>query len=661
MLNGAVAMMTDLENGLPIAPPAEHPVIISAAPMFHIAGLNCQLVMSTLHEHDDRVPAAGQVGRETHLELTAAARRDDVGAGAHAAVAHPRLPRPRPLRHVERAQRRRRERGVAAGAAAHAGRAHPDREGRHRARLRQHRDHRPRHHACGPGPRSSTPTASAPPSATMQVQVRDPETDKPLPEGEVGEICVRGGSCFLGYWRNPEATAEALDDDRWYRTGDFGVIRDGYVHLEGRRQDLIIRGGENISPIEIENRLFEHPDDRRGRGRRRRPPAARAGGRGLRGAARRPARSPRPTCSSGWRRRWPASRCRAGSSSATTLPHNASGKVLKHVLGVARGASSGFVERRSGAVLGERDGEQSTMGDRAAHVDELMGALDEARAALAHDDVPVGALVVRVDDGDRRSRAAQRTRAATATRPRTRSCSRSPTPRAERTGWRLDDYALVVTLEPCPMCAGAACAARIPLVVFGAADPKAGALGSLYNFGADPRLNHGIEVRDGVRADESAALLKEFFAGRRLTHDRAPEGCESGRIGWSRKPLWRKSPWVQIPVPPPCEQRGPGSPSWPSRALRRQLALRLRSSRSYASRRRRSREQRLAHVAVGPDARRAGERGGGVVADVLVERVGARGCCCTGMKPVRGSRWYAMKNRPASSWLVTGSMPSVNE
>jgi tRNA(adenine34) deaminase len=66
------------------------------------------------------------------------------------------------------------------------------------------------------------------------------------------------------------------------------------------------------------------------------------------------------------------------------------------------------------------------------------------------------------------------------------------------------------------MCAGAASAARIPLVVFGAADPKAGALGSLYHFGTDPRLHHGIEVHDGVRSEESAALLKEFFAGRRL-------------------------------------------------------------------------------------------------------------------------------------------------
>ena len=84
-----------------------------------------------------------------------------------------------------------------------------------------------------------------------------------------------------------------------------------------------------------------------------------------------------------------------------------------------------------------------------------------------------------------------------------------------RDGWRLDDCALVVTLEPCPMCAGAALQARIPLVVFGAADPKAGALGSLYHLGADPRLNHDVAVVHGVRADESATLLREFFAQHR--------------------------------------------------------------------------------------------------------------------------------------------------
>ena len=81
--------------------------------------------------------------------------------------------------------------------------------------------------------------------------------------------------------------------------------------------------------------------------------------------------------------------------------------------------------------------------------------------------------------------------------------------------WRLDGCSLVVTLEPCPMCAGAALAARVATVAFGAADPKAGACGSLYNLAADPRLNHEFEVVSGVAADEAAALLRQFFAARR--------------------------------------------------------------------------------------------------------------------------------------------------
>jgi tRNA(adenine34) deaminase len=148
--------------------------------------------------------------------------------------------------------------------------------------------------------------------------------------------------------------------------------------------------------------------------------------------------------------------------------------------------------------------------------DAVMGiALDEARAALAHDDVPVGAVVVRLADGEVLAR-----------RHNERERNGDPTAHAEllaitdaaraRDGWRLDDCALVVTLEPCPMCAGATLLARIPLVVFGAADPKAGALGSLYHLGADPRLHHGIEVVDRVRAEESATLLTEFFEARRV-------------------------------------------------------------------------------------------------------------------------------------------------
>jgi len=259
MLNGAIAMMTDLESGVPITSPAENPVIISAAPMFHIAGLNCQLVMSTLTNMTIVYPPPGRWREETHLELS-----EQHGATTWAMVPtqlwrildYPQLDRydtssvrnvgggsavwpPELLRTLaERIPTAKAGTALGFGSTETTGLGTTLRPGL----LLEHAD------------------SIGTPSATMQVQVRDPDTDKPLPEGEVGEICLRGGSCFLGYWRNPEATARALDDDRWYRTGDFGVVRDGYVHLEGRRQDLIIRGGENISPIEIENRLFEHPE-----------------------------------------------------------------------------------------------------------------------------------------------------------------------------------------------------------------------------------------------------------------------------------------------------------------------------------------------------------------------------------------------------------------
>ena len=146
---------------------------------------------------------------------------------------------------------------------------------------------------------------------------------------------------------------------------------------------------------------------------------------------------------------------------------------------------------------------------------ELMGiALDEARAATGHDDVPVGAVVARLDTGE-----------VVARRHNERELLADPTAHAEilamrdaaisHGSWRLDGHLLVVTLEPCPMCAGAAVVGRISDVAFGARDPKAGALGSLYNLAADSRLNHQFAVQGGVRADESAALLRSFFAERR--------------------------------------------------------------------------------------------------------------------------------------------------
>ena len=81
--------------------------------------------------------------------------------------------------------------------------------------------------------------------------------------------------------------------------------------------------------------------------------------------------------------------------------------------------------------------------------------------------------------------------------------------------WRLNGSTIYVTLEPCPMCAGALVAARVHRVVFGAPDPKAGSCGSLYNLCVDPRLNHEVEVRSGVLADECSTMLSEFFASRR--------------------------------------------------------------------------------------------------------------------------------------------------
>ena len=86
------------------------------------------------------------------------------------------------------------------------------------------------------------------------------EDGQVVPDGEVGEINIRGAVVFLGYWDNPEATAKVLDERRWYATGDYGRMVDGVLFLESRMRDMIIRGGENIYPIEIEHRLEEHPD-----------------------------------------------------------------------------------------------------------------------------------------------------------------------------------------------------------------------------------------------------------------------------------------------------------------------------------------------------------------------------------------------------------------
>jgi len=105
----------------------------------------------------------------------------------------------------------------------------------------------------------TVPASVGPALPTVEVQIRG-EDGAVLAEGEIGEIHLRSPSVFLGYWDDPAATRAVLDADRWYRTGDFGRVAGGLLFLESRRRDMILRGGENIYSIEIENRLAEHAD-----------------------------------------------------------------------------------------------------------------------------------------------------------------------------------------------------------------------------------------------------------------------------------------------------------------------------------------------------------------------------------------------------------------
>ncbi|MBX9584888.1 MAG: tRNA adenosine(34) deaminase TadA [Gemmataceae bacterium] len=147
------------------------------------------------------------------------------------------------------------------------------------------------------------------------------------------------------------------------------------------------------------------------------------------------------------------------------------------------------------------------------HLHHMELALDEAAAAAAEDEVPVGAVVVHPEKG------------VIGTAHNQREQLHDPTAHAEMIAltqaaaalrsWRLDRCTLYVTLEPCPMCAGAVVNARLPLVVYGCPDPKAGACHTLYQIASDPRLNHRARVIGGVLADRCAAALTDFFARKR--------------------------------------------------------------------------------------------------------------------------------------------------
>jgi tRNA(adenine34) deaminase len=145
--------------------------------------------------------------------------------------------------------------------------------------------------------------------------------------------------------------------------------------------------------------------------------------------------------------------------------------------------------------------------------DSMRLALDQARMAAMHGDVPVGAVII--DQAGRVLAAAGNER----------EIRHDPTAHAELLAlreasrrlrsWRLTGLTLVVTLEPCTMCAGALVLARIARLIFGAFDEKAGAVSSLFDVVRDPQLNHRVEVRGGVLEAECSALLKDFFASRK--------------------------------------------------------------------------------------------------------------------------------------------------
>ena len=154
-------------------------------------------------------------------------------------------------------------------------------------------------------------------------------------------------------------------------------------------------------------------------------------------------------------------------------------------------------------------------------------ALDEAEAAAAEGEVPIGAVVVCGDAVVARAH----NRRETDLDPSAHAEFLAMTQAARVLGrWRLEGCTVYVTLEPCLMCAGLMVNARVSACVYGAPDPKAGALGTLYDISCDPRLNHEFDVRAGVLADEASAQLKSFFKARRTKRKRAQAEAEGPKM-----------------------------------------------------------------------------------------------------------------------------------
>jgi acyl-CoA synthetase (AMP-forming)/AMP-acid ligase II len=255
-LAAAVQFMSELEASGTDAQPPPPNVSICGSPFFHISGTTPLLMTGGMHGATLVFPPAARWNEVIHLELTQRHRVTSwsvVPTQLWRILQHPELPS-YDLSSV---------RTIGAGGSDFApelrrlvaerlpgvritnGYGMTETAGG--AVLGQHAD----------GQRHPTAVGAAAP--TMELQIRD-EAGVALAEGEIGEIAVRGATVFIGYWQDPVATQQALDGDRWYRTGDTGRIEHGLLFLHSRMSDRIIRGGENVSPVEIENRLLEHPD-----------------------------------------------------------------------------------------------------------------------------------------------------------------------------------------------------------------------------------------------------------------------------------------------------------------------------------------------------------------------------------------------------------------
>jgi len=256
MLNGVKNMVFAAESGSPPAPSAP-PSMLLTVPLFHLSGLYAGAVMM-LAAGGKTVYRAGRFDPEDVLRLIERERVTSwsaLGNMAHRVVSHPAVGR-YDLSSV---------RNIGSGG----GPTSPDIQ----RRIREVFPAGGRNMGLGYGLSESVtavamiggdelaahPTSVGRPAATHEIEIRD-DDGKPVAEGVEGEIHIRSPYLMLEYWRNPEATREALLPGRWLRTGDIGRFEDGRLYINSRARDLILRAAENIHPVEIEQRLEAHPD-----------------------------------------------------------------------------------------------------------------------------------------------------------------------------------------------------------------------------------------------------------------------------------------------------------------------------------------------------------------------------------------------------------------